>query len=71
MSEHQSNTDICTIPAFVEMCGVRVEEAEEWVRNGTIPSTTMGEMQVVNMVRFRADLLSGKENFEAGDYSHE
>ncbi|HFH3467479.1 hypothetical protein [Pseudomonas aeruginosa] len=71
MSEHQSNPDICTIPAFAEMCGARVEEAEEWVRNGTIPSTTMGEMQVVNMVRFRADLLSGKENFEAGDYSHE
>ena len=48
-----------------------VEEAEEWVRNGTIPSTTMGEMQVVNMVRFRAELLSGKENFDAGDYSND
>lgn len=71
MSEHQSSPDICTIPAFAEMCGVSVEEAEEWVRNGTIPSTTMGEMQVVNMVRLRVELLSGKENFEAGDYSNE
>ncbi|MDF5949558.1 hypothetical protein P4129_30020 [Pseudomonas aeruginosa] len=43
MSEHQSSPDICTIPAFAEMCGVSVEEAGEWVRNGTIPSTTMGK----------------------------
>ncbi|MCJ1881972.1 hypothetical protein [Pseudomonas nitroreducens] len=71
MSEHQSTPDICTIRAFAEMCGVNIEEAEEWVRNGTIPCTTMGEMQVVNMVRFRAELLSGKENFEAGDYSND
>ncbi|EMH4720334.1 hypothetical protein V6N82_004140 [Pseudomonas aeruginosa] len=71
MSEHQSSPDICTIPAFAKMCGVSVEEAEEWVLNGTIPSTTMGEMQVVNMVRFRAELLTGKENFEAGDYSND
>lgn len=70
MSEHQSSPDICTIPVFAEMCGVSIEEAEEWVRNGTIPTTTMGEMQVVNIVRFRAELLSGKENFEAGDYSN-
>lgn len=71
MSEHQSSPDICTIPAFAKMCGVSVEEAEEWVRNGTIPSTTMGEMQVVNMIRLRVELLRGKESFEAGDYSHE
>jgi len=71
MSEHQSSPDICTIPAFAEMCGVSVQEAEEWVRNGTIPSTAMGEMQVVNMARLRVELLSGKENFEAGGYSHE
>ncbi|WP_236175667.1 hypothetical protein [Pseudomonas pseudonitroreducens] len=71
MSEHQSSPDICTIPAFAEMCGVSVEEAEEWVGNGTIPSTTMGEMRVVNMVRFRVELLSGKENFDAGDYSND
>ncbi|EPZ8359315.1 TPA: hypothetical protein ACGJQ8_000556 [Pseudomonas aeruginosa] len=43
MSEHQSSPDICTISAFAEMCGVNIEEAEEWVRNGTIPSTTMGK----------------------------
>lgn len=71
MSEHESSPDICTIPTFAEMCGVSVEEAEEWVRNGTIPSVTMGEMQVVNMVRLRVELLSGRESFEAGDYSND
>ncbi|MCY1280897.1 hypothetical protein D9M68_509450 [compost metagenome] len=71
MSQHQSSPDICTIPAFAVMCGVSVEEATEWVENGTVPSTTMDDMRVVNMVRFRADLLSGKEIFDAGDYSHE
>jgi hypothetical protein len=53
------------------MCGVPIEEAAEWVRNGTVPSIEMDGQRVVNMVRFRADLLSGKSTFAEGDYRHE
>lgn len=66
-----ASPDICRIPAFAEMCGVPIEEAAEWVRNGTVPSIEMDGQRVVNMVRFRADLLSGKSTFAEGDYRHE
>jgi len=53
------------------MCGVSYAEAEQWAEDGTIPSLDMGTFRMVNLARFRADLLKGKATFDAGDYRHE
>ncbi len=49
----------------------RTPEAEQWAEDGTIPSLDMGTFRMVNLARFRADLIKGKNTFDAGDYSHE
>lgn len=43
----------------------------ELVDNGTLPSLTFADFRMVNVGKLRADLLSGKESFNAGDYSHD
>lgn len=62
--------DLCSIPTFAEMSGVSVEQAIEWVDTGTIPSMRFIDYRMINLARFREDLLSGKKEFKAGDYSH-
>ena len=62
--------DLCSVRTFAEMSGISVEEAVDWVDNGTIPSMRLADFRMVNLARLRADLLKGKTEFNAGDYSH-
>ncbi|HEJ3681546.1 TPA: hypothetical protein SL434_003785 [Pseudomonas aeruginosa] len=71
MSKTEVAPELCTVAAFAEMCGVTYDEAAQWAEDGTIPSLDMGTFRMVNLARFRADLLKGKNTFDAGDYSHE
>lgn len=63
--------DLCSIVTFASACGIPVEEVTEWVENGTIPSVTYADFRMVNVAKLRADLLTGKPEFKAGDYNHE
>jgi hypothetical protein len=65
-----STIDLCSVGTFAEMSGVSVEEAIDWVDNGTVPSMRLADFRMVNLARLRADLLKGKTEFKAGDYSH-
>ncbi len=62
--------ELCSLPAFAEMSGISVEEATEWVDSGTIPSMRFADFRMVNLARLREDLVRGKKEFKAGDYSH-
>lgn len=70
MSKKDDRLDLCSIKTFAEMSGVSVEEACEWVSNGTVPSMRLADFRMVNLARLRADLTKGKTEFNAGDYSH-
>ncbi len=63
-------SNLCSIVTFASASGIPVEEVTEWVENGTLPSVTFSDFRMVNVGKLRADLLSGKESFTAGDYSH-
>lgn len=63
--------DLSSIITFASASGIPVDEVTEWVEDGTLPSLTFADFRVVNVAKLRADLLSGKESFKAGDYSHE
>lgn len=63
--------DLCSIVTFASASGIPVDEVAEWVEDGTLPSLTFADFRMVNVGKLRADLLSGKEEFKAGDYSHE
>lgn len=69
MSKDQS-LDLCSIKTFAELSGVTVEEAVDWVDDGTIPGMRLAGGRWVNLARLRQDLLKGKKEFKAGDYSH-
>ncbi|HBN9510207.1 TPA: hypothetical protein L3944_002084 [Pseudomonas aeruginosa] len=71
MSKPQITPELCTVVAFAQMCGVSFDEAAQWAEDGTIPSLDMGTFRMVNLARFRADLIKGKNTFDAGDYRHE
>ncbi|AXR13659.1 hypothetical protein ACM7LV_08830 [Pseudomonas aeruginosa] len=71
MSTPNITPELCTVAAFADMCGVSYAEAEQWAEDGTIPSLDMGTFRMVNLARFRADLIKGKNTFDAGDYRHE
>ncbi len=62
--------DLCSVKTFAEMSGISIEEAIGWVDNGTVPSMTLADFRMVNLARLREDLLKGKTEFKAGDYSH-
>ncbi|WP_425327380.1 hypothetical protein [Pseudomonas nitroreducens] len=70
MSTPNITPELCTVAAFAKMCGVTFDEAAQWAEDGTIPSLDMGTFRMVNLARFRADLLKGKNTFDAGDYRH-
>lgn len=63
--------DLCSIATFASACGIPVEDVTEWVNDGTFPSTLVAGERLVNVLKLRADLLGGKEGFNAGDYDHE
>lgn len=71
MSKEQPALDLCSIATFAEMCGVSYEEAAQWAEDGTVPSVQMGCFRMINLARFRADLLLGKPTFSAGDYRND
>ncbi|HZX17130.1 MAG TPA: hypothetical protein VFF22_09750 [Pseudomonas sp.] len=62
--------DLCSVKTFAEMSGISIEEAIDWVDNGTVPSMRLADFRMVNLARLRADLLKGKKQFKAGDYRH-
>lgn len=62
--------DLCSVKTFAEMSGISIEEAIDWIDTGTIPSMKLADFRMVNLARLREDLLKGKEEFKAGDYSH-
>lgn len=62
--------DLCSVKTFAEMSGISIEEASDWVDNGTVPSMRLADFRMVNLARLREDLLKGKTEFKAGDYSH-
>jgi hypothetical protein len=62
--------DLCSIKTFAELSGISIEEAINWVDNGTIPSMRLADFRMVNLARLRADLEKGKTVFAEGDYSH-
>ncbi len=64
-------SNLCNIVTFASASGIPVEEVVEWVENGTLPSVTFADFRMVNVGKLRADLLSGKECFNEGDYSHD
>ncbi|MBS4148797.1 hypothetical protein ACMC9K_14930 [Pseudomonadota bacterium DY0742] len=64
-------SNLCSIVTFASASGIPVDEVVEWVENGTLPSATFSDFRMVNVGKLRADLLSGKESFAAGDYSHD
>lgn len=63
--------DVCSIVTFATACGIPVDEVVELLENGTLPSVTTADARVVNVALLRADLLSGKESFNEGDYKHD
>jgi hypothetical protein len=67
---HDDSLDLCSVKTFAEMSGISIEEAIDWVDNGTVPSMRLADFRMVNLARLRADLLKGKKEFKAGDYSH-
>ncbi|MGG5873913.1 hypothetical protein [Pseudomonas peli] len=62
--------DLCSVKTFAEMSGISIEEAIDWVDNGTVPSMRLADFRMVNLARLRDDLLNGKTTFKEGDYSH-
>jgi len=62
--------DVCSIVTFATASGIPADEVAELVNNGTLPSLTFADFRMVNVGKLRADLLSGKEDFKEGDYSH-
>ncbi|MDT3711967.1 MAG: hypothetical protein ROZ65_17810 [Pseudomonadaceae bacterium] len=70
MSKADDSLDLCSIKTFAEMSGVSVEEAINWADSGVIPSLKLADFRMVNLARLRDDLLKGKTEFQAGDYSH-
>lgn len=63
-------SNLCSIVTFASASGIPVEEVTELV-DGSLPSVTFADFRMVNVGKLRADLLSGKESFAAGDYSHD
>ncbi|MGE8294513.1 MAG: hypothetical protein ACN6PH_03105 [Pseudomonas sp.] len=63
--------DVCSIVTFATASGIPADEVAELVDNGTLPSLTFADFRMVNVGKLRADLLSGKEEFNEGDYSHD
>jgi len=70
MSKADDSLDLCSIKTFAEMSGVTVEEAINWADSDAIPSMRLADFRMVNLARLREDLLKGKTEFQAGDYSH-
>lgn len=70
MKKADDSLDLCSVKTFAEMSGISIEEAIDWVDNGTVPSMRLADFRMVNLARLRADLLKGKTEFKAGDYSH-
>jgi hypothetical protein len=70
MSKADDSLDLCSIKTFAEMSGVTVDEAINWADSGAIPSMRLADFRMVNLARLREDLLKGKTEFQAGDYSH-
>ena len=70
MSKADNSLDLCSVKTFAEMSGVSIEEAINWVDNGTVPSLRLAEFRMVNLARLRDDLLKGKTTFTEGDYRH-
>ncbi|QLC73696.1 hypothetical protein LPB260_23525 [Pseudomonas sp. LPB0260] len=70
MSTTDESLDLCSVITFAEMSGISVEEAIDWVDNGTIPSLRLADFRMVNLARLRADLEKGKTEFKEGDYAH-
>ena len=72
MSKHKKGDtfDLCSVKTFAEMSGISIEEAIDWIDTGTIPSMKLADFRMVNLARLREDLLKGKDEFKAGDYSH-
>ena len=68
---HVIGRDLCAIDTFATACGVEEQEVRGWVQNGTLPSVKLGDQRLINVSRLQADLLSGKDAFDAGDYDHD
>lgn len=68
---HVVGRDLCAIDTFATACGVDIEEVRGWVQNGTLPSVKVGDSRLINVSRLQADLLSGKDSFDVGDYDDE
>lgn len=64
-------SDLCSIVTFASASGIPADEVAEWLEDGTLPSATFADFRMVNVRKLRADLLSGKESFQPGDYSHD
>ena len=47
--------DLCSVKTFAEMSGISIEEAIDWVDNGTVPSMRLADFRMVNLARLRAD----------------
>jgi hypothetical protein len=63
--------DVCSIVTFATACGIPVDEVVELLENGTLPSISTADARMVNVALLRADLLSGKDTYAEGDYSHD
>lgn len=70
MSKADDSLDLCSVKTFAEMSGISIEEAIDWVDNGTVPSMRLADFRMINLARLRDDLLKGKTTFKEGDYSH-
>ena len=70
MSKADDSLDLCSVKTFAEMSGISIEEAIDWLDNGTVPSMRLADFRMVNLARLRDDLLKGKTTFKEGDYSH-
>lgn len=64
-------SDLCSIVTFASASGIPADEVAEWLEDGTLPSATFADFRMVNVRKLRADLLSGKDSFQPGDYSHD
>lgn len=64
-------SDLCSIVTFATASGIPTDDVVEMVENGTLPSAKFADFLMVNVGKLRADLLSGKEEFKEGDYSHD
>lgn len=62
--------DLCSVKTFAEMSGVSIEEANNWIDTGIIPSMRLADFRMVNLAQLREDIAKGKTEFKAGDYCH-